>query len=138
MIEPAHMQEAAELLPKIVTGINVSATGMLLFTQAKKIRRKADLSFDLLFAVTEVVIGDNRDHHPARITRGQIESTAVIVRFLGLLPAHPILPLTGSGLVVMGKTELLFSDSDQMRSEDDATRVARPMMNIQSRVVLLQ
>jgi hypothetical protein len=57
---PFDVGIAAEFLAEIVAGEDQRAAGVFLFAQAEKIRRVADLGLDLLLAVTEIVVGDER------------------------------------------------------------------------------
>ena len=46
------------------TGKNQGSPRMLFFHVPHQVRRVADLSFDLFFAVTKIVVRDDRDNHP--------------------------------------------------------------------------
>src|SRR5580692_10275129 len=121
---------AAELLAEIVTRKNQRAAGVLLFAIAVKIRRETDLRLDLFLAVTEIIVGDERDDYARFVTAGELERAAVVVNFTFTFPAHPVAALAFGGLVKMWQTDGFFRGLDQMRRENDAARVSRPMFGV--------
>ena len=132
------VQIAAEFFAQIVARINESAARVFLLAQAKKIRREADLRFDLFLAIAEIVVRDDRHHRARGIAGAQFERLAAIVAFRLGLPAHAVAALAFRGLFEREQTKRLFGQLDQMRREDHATGVAGPMLRIQARVVFRQ
>src|SRR5262249_45188901 len=122
--EIAHMQVPTELLAQIIAGKNERASGVLFFAKTKEVCRVADLSFDLLLAITEIVISDQRDHNAAFVTTSHLEGEAVVVPFIRVTPAHAISPMALGGLVPVGKADRFLSHACQVRRQDHATGVA--------------
>ena len=102
---------------------------MLFLRKSKKVRRIADLGFDLFLAITEIVIGDDRDNHSAFIAACHFESHAIVVKFLLVFPAHPVAALAFGGDLQVWQTQLSLCDFGEVRREDDATGVASPVLS---------
>src|ERR1700693_5859190 len=111
---------------------------MLFLTESIQVRSVADLGFDLLLAITEVVVGNDRDNHSAFIAAGQLESQAVIIEFSLVVPAHAVAAVTLRGGIQVRQTELFLSDLCQVRRENNATSVPGPVISIQPGIVLRQ
>ena len=108
---------------------------MLFFAKAKQVGGVADLGFDLLLAVAEIVVGDDGDDNPAFVTAGQFESQAVIVEFALLFPAHAVAALTLGGVLPDAAAQLFLGELRQVRRQDDAASVAGPVFRIQSGII---
>ena len=111
---------------------------VLLLALAEEIRGKADLGLHLFFAVADIIVGDERDDRAAGIAGGELEGGAVVVEFVGLLPAHAVAALAGRGLRPARQPEFPFGQPGQMGRENDATGVAGPVLGIEGRVVFRQ
>ncbi len=132
------MNIPAEFLAQIVGREHQRAAGVFLLAQAKQIRGVADLRFDLLLAIAEIVVRDERDDDAAFVAAGEFERAAVVVAFVLFAPAHAVTALTFRGLIPMGQADGLFCDLHQMRRENDAAGVPRPMLRIKAGIVLRQ
>src|SRR5437899_9788367 len=75
-----HMKFPAEVLSQIVAGKHQRPAGVLLITKPEKVRRNADLGFNLLLAIPEIIIGDDRDDDAILTATRQFESLAVVVK----------------------------------------------------------
>ena len=64
------------------------AARVLLLGQPEQVGAVADLGLDLLLAVAEVVVGEDRDHHAVDAARGDLEGPAVVVQLVLVRPAH--------------------------------------------------
>ena len=126
------------LLGQVIAGKNKRPAGVFLLGVAEEVGRHAELRFDLLLAVAEVVVRNDRDHHPALVARRDLERRAVVVEFIFRLPAHPVAPLPLGGILPPGQSELRFGQPVEMRGENDAARVAGPMRRVQTGIVFRQ
>jgi len=111
---------------------------MLFFTAAVQVGRIADMGFDFLFAVAEIVVGNNGHNHALHVAAHQFKRLAVVVQFVFLLPAHAVFALALGRIVNMGQAEIFFPAMYQMRRQDDAAGMACPMLNIQGGIVFGQ
>src|SRR5271166_5719407 len=125
----------SELVAQILARENKGTSGVLFLTKAKQVSREAYLSFDLLLAIAEIVVGDHGDDNPAFVTEGQFESHAVIVEFALLFPTCMVAALTLGGLLPRRESQLFFGKLRQVRRQDDATGVAGPVFWIQSGII---
>src|SRR5664279_5388164 len=91
----------AEFLAQVISGENQRATRVFLLAQAVKVRRVADLRLDLLFAITKIIVRDDRYNHAGLVAAGELERLAVVVKFPLVLPAHAVAALAFGGLVPM-------------------------------------
>ena len=123
---------------EIVTGEDQGSAGVLFFHQPEQVGRKADLGFDLLLAVAEVVVRDEGHNDPRRIPRSQFERVSVVVEFAGIGPAHAVPTLALSGFVAMRKTNLLLGETVEVRGQNHAAGVAAPVLGIEGRVIFRQ
>ena len=124
-----------KVLPQIVAGECDGATGVFLLRIAQQIGGETDLRLHLLFAVAEVIVGNQRDHDPGGVPAGQLKAAAVVVALLPGLPAHavPFLPIGGLGN--MRQAELFFAKHHQVRGKHHATGVAGPVERVKGSVV---
>ena len=123
---------------EIMTGEDQRSAGVFLFDRPEEVGGEADLGFDLLLAVAEVVVGDERDDHPGRVAGGQLEGVALVVEFAGVRPAHAVAALAFGGLVAMGQAHFLLGEPVEMRGQNDAAGMTTPVLGIEGRVVLGQ
>ena len=120
---------------QIVISEDQRSAGVLLLDQSEEVGRKTDLGFDLLFAVTEVVVRDECHDHPGGIPRGQFEGVPVVIELPRVAPTHAVSTLTLAGLVPMRKSHFLLCESIQVRSQDHASGVSAPMLGIEGGVI---
>src|SRR5688572_19459021 len=87
-----HREELAELkvLAQVVGRERDRAARVLLFGLTMEIRGKADLGFDLLLAVAEVRVGDQRRNHATIVATRDLERATVVVALVLLVPAHAV------------------------------------------------
>ena len=111
---------------------------MLFLAESKEVGGETDLGFDLLLAITEVIVGDDRDNHSAFIAASHLESDPVIVELLLVVPAHAVAPLALGGDIPVWQTKLFLGDLDQVRRENDAAGVPGPVLGVQPGIVLRQ
>ena len=101
--EPArHVQRQVfrrDLLGEVVAGEDERAARVLLLGIAEKVGRHAQLGFDLLLAVAEVVVRNNRHHDTVLVARGDLECRAVVVEFVPRFPTHAVAALALAGFV---------------------------------------
>ena len=138
MAQRLDVDIAAEFLAQVVAGKHQRAAGVLLLAQAEQVRRVADLRLDLLLAVAEIVVGDDRDDDAGLVAAGELERLAVVVKFPFVLPAHAVAALAFGGLVPVRQAGGFLGHLRQMRRENDAAGVAGPMFHVQAGVVLRQ
>ena len=74
------------LLALVVGTVGAGTAGVLLLGQPEEVRGVGDLGLDLLLAVAEVVVGDNREDDSGFVTGAQLERLALVVE---LWPVHP-------------------------------------------------
>src|SRR3954468_12879300 len=74
-----YMHVAAEFLPKIMTGKDQRTPSVFLFAKSIQVRSVAYLRFDLFFAVSEIVVGNDCNYDPGIIPAGKFEGLTVIV-----------------------------------------------------------
>ena len=127
-----------KLLPEIVAGKGNRATGMLLLRVTQQVGGETYLGLHLLLAVTEIIVGDQRDHHPGGVPASHLESTTVVIPFLLRLPAHAVPFLPVCGLRNMRQAKLLFAKRYQVRGEHHATGVPGPMFRVERGIVFRQ
>jgi hypothetical protein len=130
------MDIAAEFLAQVVTGENQRASRVFFLAEAIKVGGETDLGFDLLLAVAEIVVRDERDDHTGLVTTSQLEGPAVVIKFGRVAPAHLVTALAVVGEIPVGQAGGLLGHRYQMGSEDDAARMAGPMVHVQSGVIL--
>ena len=111
---------------------------MFLLATAEEIRGVADLCLHLLFAITVIIVGDERDNDAGFVAAGQFERTAAIIEFIFILPAHPISALAFGSLIPMRKSDRFFRSLDQLRREDNAAGVAGPMFGVERGIIFRQ
>ena len=124
-----------EALTQTEGGERQRATRVLLLGQAEQVCAVADLGLDLLLAVPEIVVGQDRDHHALDAARGQLEGPAVVVQLALVRPAHARGPL-GVGRFAHGRqADVLLAEAREVRREDHAPAVAGPAVDIERGVV---
>jgi hypothetical protein len=79
------------------------------------------MRFDFLFAVTEIVIGDDGKDNPRPVPASDFERAAVVVGLFVIFPAHPVAALPLGSFLPAGEAQILLSNPDQVRSQNDAT-----------------
>ena len=124
-----------EILSEHVGGERESAAGMLLFAAAVQIGREADLRFHLLFAVAEIVVGDEGHHDAAMVAAGHLEGAAGVIRLVVLLPAHTVAALALGRFAETGQPQILLGNAHQVRRQHDAAGVPGPVQGVECRVV---
>ena len=72
------------------------------------------------------------------VPRGALERRAVVVKLVLRLPTHAVTTLTFARLLPPRQAELRFGQSVEVRRENDAPRVARPMFGVQGRIIVRQ
>ena len=127
-----------ELLTQVVSGKADGAASVFLLHKSQQVGGIADLGFDLLLAVPEVVVGDHGDNHPAFVAGAHLERASAVVELFRLLPAHAVAALPRRCIVVVGKSELPFGQFRQVRRQDHRARVACPPPGFQGGVVVRQ
>src|ERR1700728_4532839 len=95
----------------------------------------ADLLFNFLFAVPEIIVRDDRHDNAALVASGDFESAAVVVTFVFVFPTHPVAPLAFGRVPPMRQSQGLLGRAYQMWRENDAPRVSGPMFNVEACVV---
>ena len=123
---------------EIMTGEDQGSAGVLFFHQPEQVGRKADLGFNLLLAVAEVIVRDEGHNDPGRIPRGQLEGVSIVVELARIVPAHAVPTLTLGGFVAMRKTDLLLGEPVEVRRQNHTTGVAAPVLGIEGRVIFRQ
>ncbi len=136
VIDHRHVLAEPEVLAEVVGGEGDGAARVFLLGLAVEVGGVADLGFDLLLAVAEVGVGDERDDHPAIVAAGDLEGAAVVVAFVLPLPTHPVAPLARGRLRDVGQAEVAFARVDEVRSEDHAAGLAGPAADIEAGVVV--
>ena len=126
----------APLLGEIVAREGQRSARVFLLSSAEQIGGEADLGLHLFLAVAEIVVGDQRDHHPRRIAAGDLERVAVVVALVVALVAHPVADLAGGGQAAVGKAQGLLGQRGEMRRKDDRPGVAGPAACFEGRVIL--
>ena len=120
---------------QIVISEDQGSAGVLFLDQSEEVGRKTNLGFDLFFAVTEVVIRDERHDDPGGIPRGQFEGVSVVVELSRVAPAHAVSTLTLAGLVLMRKSDFFFGEPIEVRSQNHASGMSTPMLGIEGGVI---
>src|SRR6266436_801287 len=115
MAHAFDMDITAEFLAQIETGKDQRSAGVFLFTKPEQIRRITDLRFDFLFAITEIIVGNDGYNDSGLITAGEFERVAVVVKLPLILPTHPVTPLAFGGLVPMRQARPFLCDPGQVR-----------------------
>ena len=133
-----HVDIPAEFLAEIVGRKHQRAPGVFLLAQAEQIRGVADLGFDLLLAIAEIVVRDERYDDAAFVAAGELERPAVIVTFVLLAPAHAVAALPFRGLIPMREAHGFLCGGDQVRRKNDAAGVPRPVLRVEAGIVLRQ
>ena len=108
---------------------------MFLFPETRKIGGKTNLGLDLLFAVTEVIVRQHRDHHTAGVPKSELEGVAVVVKLVWIFIVHPIPNLPLGRLVFGRKIEHLFGGAGEVRGNNDAPCVSGPIFDVEAGVV---
>ena len=124
------------LLGEVVARKNERTSRMLLLGIAEEIGRHPELRFNLFFAVSEIVVGNNRHHHTALVARRDLESCAIVVDFIRRFPAHPVAPLALGCLVPGRQSKFRLGQLVEVRSQNDAARVPGPMFGIERGIVI--
>src|SRR3982751_6665315 len=101
MAHAFDMLVTAELLAQIVGGKYQCATSVLLFTQAKEIRRITELGLHLFLAVAEIVVGNDCDDDSGFVAASEFECLAVVVELPFVLPTRAVAALAFGGLIPM-------------------------------------
>ena len=114
------------------------AAGVLLLAKAEEIRRVADVRFDLLLAVPEIIVGKDGYNDPAGVTGRDLEGHAVVVAFGRVAPTHAVATLPLGGLLPAWETEHLLGQTGEVGGEDDAAAVPGPVCRIERGVVFRQ
>ncbi|MEY4006304.1 MAG: hypothetical protein RLZZ221_2400 [Verrucomicrobiota bacterium] len=135
VVDDREVATEAEVLAEIVAWENDGAAGVFLLAAAEQVGGEADLGLHLLFAVAEVIVGNEGQDHAAPVARGDLEGHAVVVRFRRVLPAHAVAPLAGGRLRPRGQAEFALGESVEVRGEDHAAGVSRPVGRIEGGVV---
>mmetsp|Transcript_3513 Transcript_3513/g.8398 ORF Transcript_3513/g.8398 Transcript_3513/m.8398 type:complete len:938 (+) Transcript_3513:180-2993(+) len=104
LAEAANLAQASaiELLSEIERRVRDAASRMLLLRQTVHVGCIAQLGLDLLLAVAEVVVGNEGDGHTAGVAARQLESAALVVLVVLLLPEHAVLDLALGGVLLVG------------------------------------
>ncbi len=124
-----------EALAQAEGGERQRSARVLLLGQPEQVRAVADLGLDLLLAVPEVVVGQDRDHHALDAARGELEGPSVVVQ-LGLVrPAHAGCALGVGGPAHVRQADVLLAEAREVRGEDDAAAVAGPAVHVERGVV---
>ena len=108
---------------------------MFFFHAAHQIGGIADLRFDFFLAVAEIVVGDDRDDHSRFIAARDFERITVVIEFIFAFPAHAVVSLAIGGLTDMRQPDVFLRQLGQMRCQDHATGMSRPVFDIESRIV---
>ena len=139
-----HIFECSPVIPSAVdlklfsqapTREHQCAPCMFLFDATHQVGSVTDLSFDFFLAVAEIVVSDDRDDHTFVCPAGHLECIAVVVKFGLVFPAHPIAFLPISCLADVRKSDFSFGQARQLRCQDDAAGVTRPVFDIQAGIV---
>ena len=134
---PAKITER-KALSKIETRKYESTAGMLLLCEAVEIGSITDLGFDLLFAIPKVVVRNESDHDSILIPTGKLEGGSIVVALVLRFPAHPVLLLLLRGLRDVRQAHILLFHRGEVRRENDAPRMPRPVLDIETSIVLRQ
>src|SRR5699024_10395917 len=102
------------VLSQVVPGVADGPTGVLLLHHAEEVRGVADLRLDLLLAVAEVVVGDDRHDDATLVAGAKLEGGTAVVTLVLRAPALSVAPLAVGGLVDMGETEFLLGQGGQV------------------------
>ena len=134
---PAVVADAVDLklFAQVEAGKRQRSARMFLFDIAHQIGRIANLRFNFFLAVAEVIVGDQRDDHSGLGAARDLEGVAVVVAFALISPAHAISSLPLARLVIMGQTQFLLRQRDQVRRQDHGPGVTGPMDDVEPRVV---
>ena len=125
-----------EFVAEVVAGEGQRPARVLLLEVAGEVGGEGDLRLDLLLAVAEVIVGDDRDDHPGGGAAGQLEGTALVVTLIRVARAHAVAPLPLARRIPVRQAEVLLGELGQVRGEDDAAGVPRPVLDVQPGVVL--
>jgi len=118
-----------------VTRKDQSAARVLFLAETKEVRGKTNLGFDLLLAITEVVVGDDGDDYTTFVPASQFESLAVIVKFALLFPARAVATLTLAGVLPARQAQLFLGVFREVWRQDDAAGVAGPVFRIKPGII---
>ena len=138
MAQLPHMHFAIEFFAQIPAREDQRATGVLLLAVAEEIRRVTELRFHLFFAVTIIIIRDNRHNHARLVPAGDLKRPAVIVEFILFAPAHAVPPLPLRRLLPGGQSHRFFGRPDQVRGQNHAPGVSGPVFRVQGRIIFRQ
>ena len=131
-----HVQVAGKAFTQIVGGVNPRTARVLFFGKTKQVGRITDLGLHLLFAVTEIIVGDEGHHHPAGVAGAELKGGTFIVDLVLGLPAHAVAALARRREIPMRQTERNLGYIHEMRSQNHAAGMPRPTINIESGIVL--
>src|ERR1700733_1293570 len=114
------------------------ASGVLFLREAEEVCSEADLRLHFLLAVTVVVVRNHGDDHALLIASADLEGLAVVVKLVGVAPAHAVAALARGGFRRARQAERGFFHADQMRSQNYAAGVAGPVSDVESGIVFRQ
>ena len=109
---------------------------MFLLCPPQQVCRETDLCFDILFAVTKIIVSNQGNHDPGGIPASHFETTSVIVNLALIFPAHSVPFLQIGCVLYVREAQFFFSQRHQVRGKNDATCVSGPMKWIQRCIIL--
>jgi len=123
----------------VVTPLEGQGTaGVFLLGQTEQVGGIADLGLDLFLAVAVIVVGDDGDDDAALVAGGDLERRTFVVKLGGIAPAHAVGALALAGVLPAGQAEGLLAQLVEVRRQDHAAAMARPVVDVQPGVVLRQ
>ena len=131
-------RQVGVFLTFVVAREDERAAGVLFLGETVEIGRVADLRLHFLLAVAEVVVGDQRDDHTARVAGAELEGVAAVVELALALVAHAVAALPLGRGIPLRESEQMLGHADEMRREDHAAGVAGPTVRVERGVVFGQ
>src|SRR5690606_34360323 len=90
MVCPDDAFVGEEVRAEAVGGEGQRSPRMLLFCQAPQVGAEADLGFDLLLAVAEIVVREDGHHDTTLISQRDLEGLASVVELMRLRETHTV------------------------------------------------
>src|SRR6516162_2794230 len=138
MTERFDVKVAGELLAEIEAGKNKRPARMLLLAKPVEIGGITELRLYLLFAIAEIVVGDQCYDDAGFVAAGEFKGSAIIIKLSRVVPTHAVAPLAFGGGIPSGEAGFPFCDADEVRRENDAAGVASPMFGAECGIIFGQ
>mmetsp|Transcript_80620 Transcript_80620/g.168057 ORF Transcript_80620/g.168057 Transcript_80620/m.168057 type:complete len:203 (+) Transcript_80620:2493-3101(+) len=129
VIRPLHTVVLVEIGSPADAGEGQRATSVL-FLRAGQITSKAELCLYLFLAIAEVVVCNHCNEETIMSPHADLESLAVVVLLVGVVPGHAVPALSVGGGIPVGQTNFLLCHLQHLGGENHAARVPAPMLDV--------